>query len=92
MRELRRAAMTRAQRTRHLTASPSRQRLEERAAALGRGLKYRYDGLAQHMAFRGNEHQWALIHNWAVQPFKTLRDVAAELDRLEADRLSQTVI
>lgn len=61
----------------------TQQALSGRAAKLGRGLKYRYDGMANHMCFRGNANQWALIHNWTAQSFKTLNDVEAELTRLE---------
>jgi hypothetical protein len=59
--------------------------LTERAAKVGRLLRYRYDGLAQHAAFKGNEHQWALIRNGHfVTTFRTLRDVAVALDLVEA--------
>lgn len=61
----------------------SRQELNERASKLGRGIKYRYDGMVKHVCFDGNDNQWALIHNWDAKSFKTLGDIEAELTRLE---------
>lgn len=57
--------------------------LVERAAKLGRGLKYRYDGMAHAKCFEGNDHQWALIKNYGVTTFRGLRDVSVALDLIE---------